>query len=357
MHVINITGLNRARLLNAFKNGDVRLRRVEVLSPTETEVTVGKKDLQKAVAILGTMCYNYSVKSPSVAKTLLLRLPLVVAVALCAVAVFCSNLFVWRIDVDGADGARLAEVLSVAAECGARAGVPKAFVNTDDVTAALRSSEGISSASVSMHGNVLKISVLTSDEPQPPDPSGEYIVSGYDGVITRIIVESGTPVVAVGDVVKRGDLLVTGDVYSTLDGTLIGQTEVRGSVYARVTMGYSYPVRSTSTLVKTGNTYVSTALSLFGLTIGGGEPPFELYESETTVGRLFPLPIAVTRTEYREISAAAAEGEAEKFMAEKAEELTALYGRDFEQRYSIVNVGGMAVIKAYFTAEIRIGEI
>lgn len=357
VHVINIVGLNRARLLNTFKGGGVRLNRVAVLSPSETEVTVAKKDLPKAVAILDSLCYNYSVKSEPLGNALLRRLPLLLASALCAAAVFSSNLFVWRIEVAGAEGARLAEVLAVAAESGARAGVPKAFVDTAAVTAALRQTSGISSASVSYHGNSLKISVLTSYAPEPPDPSGTELVSGYDGVITRLVVESGTPLVQPGDVVKRGDVLISGNVFSTLDGTLIGQTEVRGSVYARVTFNYSYPVRSTSTLVTTGNTYVATALSLFGLTIGGGEPPFELYESESTTSRLFPLPIAVTRTVYREIGAAEAVGAAEEFMAEKAEELTALYGCEFEQRYSTVNMGGVAVVKAYFTAEIRIGEI
>lgn len=357
MYVLNIRGLNRVRLLTAFKREGVGIKRVAVIAPAETEISVQKKDLAKAVAILESMCYNYSVKSPFSLKALLKRLPLVITAAVCAIAVFSSNLFVWRIDVHGAEGARLVEVLNVARECGARSGAVKSLVETDELTAALRGSEGISSASVSLEGNTLKIWVLTADSPEPPDSSGESIVSGYDGVITRLVVESGTPLVAVGDVVKRGDVLVTGDVYSTLDGSLIGQTEVRGSVYARVTFNYSYPVRSMSALEGTGNTFTDTSLSLFGLTIGGAAPPFELYESESTTSLLFPLPIAVTRTVYREISEAETEGEAEKFAAEKSAELSALYGCEFEKRHTTVNTGGVAVIKAYFTAEIRIGEI
>lgn len=357
MNEITVTGLNRARLLCALKDAGVRLKSVTPRSPTETVVNVGKKDLPKAVAILDTMCYNYSVKSRPLLNALLKKLTLIIASAVCAVAVFASNLVVWRVEVEGAEGALLADVLDAAAECGARAGTLKTSVDVDAVTAALRELSGISSASVSTEGNSVKIYVLTSSEPTPPDPSGEELVSGYDAVVTRIIAESGTPLVSEGDVVKKGDVLVSGDVFSTLDGSLIGRTEVRGSVYGRVTFGYSFPLRSAATLAPTGNEHVSTSLSIFGLAFGGSEPPFALYESQTTSSVLFPLPVTVTRTVYRELGAADAAGDAEEFSAEKNAELNALFGCEFESSYNIVNIGGVAVVKAYFTAEIRIGEI
>ena len=142
------------------------------------------------------------------------------------------------------------------------------------------------------------------------------------------------------------------------DGSVIGKTEVRARVYAQVTFGYSYPFASSSSLTYTGNEYVSTALSLFGLTIGGGECPFGIYDAETESATLFPLPVTVTRTVYRELALAETETEAtEDFMLGKREELSALLGSEFSERRDIVSQNGVAVLKAYFTAEICIGEI
>ena len=44
-------------------------------------------------------------------------------------------------------------------------------------------------------------------------------------------------------------------------------------------------------------------------------------------------------------------------MLGKREELSALLGSEFSERRDIVSQNGVAVLKAYFTAEICIGEI
>lgn len=357
-YVISAEGLNRARLLGALAGGGVTVRRVS--SGEKLVFSVRKKDLSKAVAILDAMCYNYEVKSVFSEKLrfLLLRLPLAVAAAVMAVVVFASNFFVWRVEVEGVDGTLRLDVLAAVRECGVAPFTPRGAVDERTLASAVRECAGVTDASVTLDGSVLKVYVLTADEPEDPDGGGEALVSAFDGVITRMVVESGTPLVAPGDVVRRGDTLVSGDILSVSDGSVIGKTEVRARVYAQVTFGYSYPFASSSSLTYTGNEYVSTVLSLFGLTIGGGECPFGIYDAETESATLFPLPVTVTRTVYRELALAETETEAiEDFMLGKREELSALLGSEFSERRDIVSQNGVAVLKAYFTAEICIGEI
>lgn len=360
MYEIEIDGLNQMRLLNTLRNEDVIILRTEFLTPSHMRIAVRRKDLSKGVAILERLCYTYSVKNPlggETRKKLLWRLPLIITCLLGFVAIFASNFFVWRIEIDGADGAVKMEVVEVINSCGVREFSPKSRVDEKRIVMALRNTDGISSASVTMRGNVLTVSVLTSDEPEPPETGGNVLKSSFDGVITRIVVESGTAIVGVGDTVKRGDALITGELYSTADGSPIGETKVRGSAYAQVTFGYTFPIASSEIVTRTGNCEKRTSIGLFGLTIGGGDPPYPLYETETKKDKLSPLPVEVTHTVYYELSVKEADGEIDDFMHEKGDELYALFGAEFSPRYDIRTVGGVAVIKAYFTAEICIGNI
>jgi predicted phage gp36 major capsid-like protein len=65
-------------------------------------------------------------------------------------------------------------------------------------------------ASTSIHGSTLTISVLRAQNVFI-DKQNVDIVASVDGVIADIIVFSGTALVTVGDVVRSGDVLVTGN--------------------------------------------------------------------------------------------------------------------------------------------------
>lgn len=358
MYEIDVEGLNQIRLLNTLRGEGINVRKARFISQSRMSITLRGKDLKKGVAILERLCYNYTINSVvgGMGKKLLRRLPLIIAVTLSVIAIFCSNLFVWGIEIEGADGAMRMEILDTIDSCGVGAFSPKSRVDEGEIARALREIDGVSSASVTLCGNVLTVSVLTSDEPLPPNIGGNSLKSDFDCVITRIVVESGTATVSVGDTVKRGDVLITGELFSTSDGSPIGETAVRGSAYGEVTFGYSFPVASSEILKRTGNRTERTALSIFGLTIGSDEPPYPLYEKETTRDKLSPLPIEVMHTVYYELSVTEYDG-IEDFMSEKGDELSALFGKEFSQRYDMITMNGVAVLKAYFTAEILIGEI
>lgn len=358
MYTVRAEGLNGMRLVREIARGDVRLYRLRMRPPRALSFGVRRKDLHKVVAILNAMCYNYSIKgSISEDGSLPRRLFLPVAALMMAVLVFCSDLFVWRVEVTGAEGVLAEDVRAVVA---AERGGPGSFtwgVDEARLESALAALDGIAAASVSLKGSVLHVSVLEelSGEGVPPATEGD-LVSGYDGVVTRVVAESGTPLVDAGDVVARGDTLITGDVYSTADGSVIGRTQVRGRVYAQVSFPFVLPL-SEKTLVYTGATYRSVTVSAFGLEWGGGTPPFGISDSVTTERVLFPVPVTVRSTEWRELTWSETDDEGEAFVRDKGEELRALYGVDFAPRADVYDSGGARYMRVYFTAEICIGEI
>ena len=71
-------------------------------------------------------------------------------------------------------------------------------------------------ASARLEGTRLLIDIKENDAPivvdRPEESTGTDLVSEYDGVVTAIIVRSGVPKVAIGDMVEKGTILVEGKV-------------------------------------------------------------------------------------------------------------------------------------------------
>lgn len=112
----------------------------------------------------------------------------------------------------------------------------------------------ISWIGIDVIGTNLKVSISEADLAPSLENPNEIcnIVADKDGEIASIIVQSGTPRVNVGDVVKKGDLLVEG----VMEGKYTGAREVpaRAEIYAKI---YHEKEEKTTLLqqneVKTGN--------------------------------------------------------------------------------------------------------
>lgn len=324
-----------------------------------TEVRVKRKELQKAIAICGERCYNYKItdiSSRSAARRLLAKLPLALSVVALAAMMFASNAFVWKVEITGLDGSARLLAERVLAEEGARAGAVKSSIDLRETERALTALGCISAASVTVRGNTLSADCLASDGGAAIRPGGENLISGYDCVVTRVVAESGTPVVSAGDVVVKGDVLIEGREYRTADGTDAGAVAARGRAYGRVTFAYPCPLGGGG-LRRTGESMTTTGVGLAGAELAGEDCPYEFYESETERTRLYPLPVEIVRTTYYELEEESFDGEAERFAEEKEEELRALYGAGFERRASVTESGGAKTVTIYFTAEICIGEV
>lgn len=97
--------------------------------------------------------------------------------------------------------------------------------------------------SLNLSGTVAYVQIR--EEKTPPDssvshPDGANLVADTDGVVTGFALSRGKPVVAVGDTVRRGDLLVTGIIDSERLGVRIVCAE--GEVRALTTRSVSVTV-------------------------------------------------------------------------------------------------------------------
>lgn len=149
------------------------------------------------------------------------RQMLMTGVLLFAAGLYALSSFVWVVEVEGNERLSAEELLAACGEMGLRPGAWKKGVDLDAVTKGLL--EGfpdISWASVSMKGTDATIRLAETiekaeivDKETPCD-----IVAAQDGVILKITTERGTPLVSEGDVVKKGDVLISSEVIIGLEG-------------------------------------------------------------------------------------------------------------------------------------------
>lgn len=163
------------------------------------------------------------------------RFGLIIGLFLGLALLFSSQLFVWKITVDGNEEVPDGIILASLADCGVDVGrfIPRIdpLVSANEL---LLSCDGISSAAITIKGTHLTVSVL--ERAHPPaitDTAGYYnIVATRDGVIVDVDAADGTPEVSEGDAVYEGQLLIN----SFIEGQYgsFRPTHARGTVLAEV---------------------------------------------------------------------------------------------------------------------------
>ncbi|MFA6866553.1 MAG: sporulation protein YqfD [Clostridia bacterium] len=139
--------------------------------------------------------------------------------------------------------------------------------------------DGIASASVDKRGNTVFIEVYEELPKVPIIDKTTYkdVVSAYDGIITRMISYSGTPLKKVGDTVKCGDVLIKSKI--ALGEELSVDTYANGEVYGRVCIKKETIIPEM--LVATKRTGRKIEINkFFGVKPKNPKVPFEHYEVE-----------------------------------------------------------------------------
>lgn len=159
--------------------------------------------------------------------------------ALCAVSVLSR--FVLTVEVTGNEQVPSAVILSQLRQLGVRPGVYGPALNCKQLAQdALVELNDLSWMAINLHGTRVEVIVREAvKEPERLNKSGFFdIVAKTDGIVLHMEPEQGDAAVQEGDVVAKGDVLISGTVvmeppqYSDMP-TLEYQTHARGRVWAR----------------------------------------------------------------------------------------------------------------------------
>lgn len=237
--------------------------------------------------------------------------------AFAAAAAFLSSR-IWFVRVVSAS-VPAERVLSKLEEAGIRPGAARRSADLVGAARAVNADPSAEGAKVTLKGVVLNVEVFDSG-PSAPERGGieaPLICAEKDCVITYVSVTSGEAKVKPGDAVKKGEVLISGDLSHLKEGYAVPANGViMGEVLycARATAP-----RERSELVPSGRETELVIPELFGKRLFI-RYPYDDYElarlsSDTLTGS--PLPIRITRWLCRELTQGAVE-DSEEGAAERA---------------------------------------
>lgn len=305
--LIECENRNSQRLINKFLEKNIIVKKLEYDDDFLSFMT-DDRNLKEVREILEAMGLKYTVKRRGgnffVKKFVLRYVSLALAAIIAIVSSGLGTMFCFGVDIECDSGEVRAQINDILSEYSVKKFMLKSSLDTKALSQDISSKvEEVGFASCYFDGSILKIEVkqVHTDEESP-----EYsrIVADCDGIVTRVLVYSGTALVKAGDVVKKGDVLIEGyiDTYPDTEDNERIPVKADGVVYAecaytdRVTLSQQSVEKQ-----RTGKSYKVTDIYVFGKLIGKrSAPEYEYYESVTetkTFGSVIPVK-AVTTTYY-----------------------------------------------------------
>ena len=232
-------------------------------------------------------------------------------VILCFMLILRLSLYIWDISVFGSYTHTPEQIAGFLRENGIAAGKAKSEIDCAGIEALLRSAfEDIGWVSAEIKGTrlIIRISETNLTDINPPSAGPQHIVAEKDGIVRQIVVRSGTPMVARGDVVKKGDILISGVLEIIGDGeALLGREAVTAD--GDVLLATYYRYEDSLKLNHTEKIYTGKYITGAGLYSGEKKllswlpsHSFELYDSAAwdytarlTANLALPLRIRIVR--------------------------------------------------------------
>lgn len=262
-----------------------------------------------------------------------------------AAGLYFLSSFIWMVEVEGNERLAKEDILSFCGEMGLRPGGWKRNVDTEEVTKRLLEEfPDLSWVSVGIRGTDATIRLAETiekvelvDQETPCD-----MIASADGVILQITAERGTPLVAAGDVVQKGDILISSELLIGLEGEEqhTEYTAAAGTVTARIwqrlteEMPLSYEETIYSGVEKENRSLIFSEKELdFIHPSGAGEWEKTVLEETPLALGDFELPVKwkkelwkACETVEKERTAAEAKELLEENLRKKAENLLSPYG-------------------------------
>ncbi len=217
-------------------------------------------------------------------------------------ALYIMSSFIWSVEVNGNKKVESSKILLTAAKHGVYQGAAKwNFHRIEVEEAMLRDLGELSYVKLDIRGVKARIQVVEKILPKTDITGPCHIVATREGVIEEVLVLEGQASVKPGDVVKKGDILISGVVFPEKSPYIVTNEEeeeqeepytvrARGQVKARVWYeGYGECRLHEEKLVlsgkKSSKTYIETPWKTFWIK-GQREKTYPFYKQEVKKGKV-----------------------------------------------------------------------
>jgi len=279
---VRISGADINRFLNRCIAEGVSLYDIIEIDSMSIECNIDRKSYRNLLKIAKkTFCEIKKLEQTGIIYILMqfkYRYMLVISVVLCAVAIFISTSYMWKIEVVGCKSISQEKILGELYKCGVRIGAYIPNINPVWVkNEMLLNMDELSWIAVNIKGSYAEI--LVEERVKGPDIIEENevadLVASKDGLITKMNIVSGNADVKEGETVIKGQRLVSGEY--EIEGLGIKKSFSQGKVYARTWYNTQFVNSKTCYLKDYTKTSVRYAVLLAGLRINLYNDVNEIY--------------------------------------------------------------------------------
>lgn len=136
-----------------------------------------------------------------------------IGIFLCMVLVYLMSLFIWDIEILGGSRYTPEAMLKFLDEYDVRGGAHKKEIDCNEIEETIRLAyKDIGWVSAEIKGTRLIIKLTETNMPAPPSEATapSHMIATKDAIVKSIVTRTGTPMVKPGDVIKAGDILISG---------------------------------------------------------------------------------------------------------------------------------------------------
>ncbi len=309
--IINVEGLTLEKFLNLAANNDIYIWDITRIDYTLLEMKVsivGFKELKKIVNKIGCKLYiKEKIGFPFFTKKLKGRKMLGFGFLIFLGLIFFLTSFIWKIEVIGNEKISTEKFLNVLEDINVKCGTMKYNIDEDKIKSIiLKKIDILSFVGVEIKGTKLLIEVKEQDLfPVVIDKNTPCnIIAKKKGVIVKVIAKNGKSVVVEGDVVKKGQVLISGVIESENDFLVHSEGEVLAITR------YSHEIEEPfikNIKEETGRVYIEKELKFWGkgIRFSKGEIPFDNYIEEVKEKKIITkninIPVKYIVHEYKEV--------------------------------------------------------
>lgn len=224
------------------------------------------------------------------------------------ISVFISSKLVWQINVEGNIELSDEDVIGMLNESGFRLGKFVPSINYDKLqNEILLKNREISWISINIDGNVASVLVKESKTETTESSYFSNIVAKRDAQILEIKVKKGERVIKINDVVKEGELLVSGIIDSQSQGVRYEKADAEIIALTNHDIFVEFPYKGKEK-VYTGKTYTERKIKFFSKVINFSvktNKNLELYDKieekrQIVLFGKYKLPVFLEKTRYFE---------------------------------------------------------
>ena len=305
---IIVEGFFIERFLNICRNKKIYLQELHRENSTYIKAKILKSDFREIAYIAKKTKCKVKIEKKSGVPFFISkyrkRKVFAVAILVIAIFIFTMTKFIWNIEVNGNEKISSEEVVNLVNEYGIKIGKFKSNIDTEKISTLIRlKREDLSWIGITIKGTNAIITVEeTTEKPEIIDKNEICnIVATKDAVISKLVVQNGTPRVVEGDTVKAGDILVEG----VMEGEHTGIRQVRAEANVFGKNCYEKEKKEEfvqNETVKTGNEEKKREICInkFKINFNKGVSKFENYDTIITSRKVkffsnFYLPIEIKK--------------------------------------------------------------